>query len=431
MPIFRKIIVLLTICFIGIPGFYVYESIAAIGLYMEASGYTKIEISFLYNCFYFPNIIVSLFTGIIIDKLGENPTSIVFSIFMLIGQGLISFFKNIVAMSIGRCLLGIGASAIFICQLKMFSTNFPNHKSTVFAIHMIFNRGCSLLSYLTLPLIANIRPIDNDWRVALYLCTLICVICLVVNILYVILDKNKNLVDSNTPIMEIKSGLIFCLRHPAVWILILIAFFFYGCFMSYNALSPIIIYEMYGFNKETASQIVSFLFLGSMIFTPIIGFLCDRYGHRNIHMGVALLLSIIVFSSMVLTQTINIVFLTIILGIGYGVTPNLIYTLAVMSVKNEYIGITIGLLEVAIAWAVLLFSFGFSYLVQINRIPLALSMSALLLTVCFILNMILGLYSKFKMGNLYGKPLFAQIKTFDEKSDIIFESKPLLHKDYF
>lgn len=400
------ILIVILICLIGIPGFYVYDSIAVLGPYLkEELNYTQVEIAWLYSCYYFPNIILSLFAGILIDKWGERKCSILFSCITVLGQSIISLFPTIWPMSIGRFILGIAGEGMFICQLKLFSTIFSSRISLVLSISLVFNRLCTLLAYLTLTPIAEI-----NLYLALYTCTIVCIICLIINVLFIFIEyigmKNSYLYPIKIDIINPKNinilkGIKQCLKSFPLWCLILIGFLYYGAFLSYASLSPIFISKYYSYDVKTSNFIVSLLSFGSIIGALSFGYISDKTGRKLFLMYLGILFGLIPFAILSITNTVNIIILTISLGISYGAVPCILYSLISLMVDKEYIGIATGLIEVSNAWAVLIFPLLFGLISDIGSPLLGISCFTILLGLCLIIIIVLFGYSKFKLNDQY------------------------------
>jgi MFS family permease len=72
----------------------------------------ELEFNMLYSIFSLPNIILPIFGGILIDKLGVGLSLMIFSIIDLLGEAVVMFgaFKsNYTLMMIGRLILGVGS----------------------------------------------------------------------------------------------------------------------------------------------------------------------------------------------------------------------------------------------------------------------------------------------------------------------------------
>jgi MFS family permease len=398
--------IMLCICIIGIPGFYVYDSIAVLGPFLKDElNFTQVEIAWLYSCYYFPNIILSLFAGIIIDKWGERKCSCLFSLLTIFGQAIISLFPTIIPMSVGRFLLGIAAEGMFICQLKLFSTTFPNRISSVLSLSLAFNRLCTWLAYITLTPIAKI-----NLYLALYTCTGICIFCFIINILYLYIEAkaatNSYLYPHcfedlpSVATIKIWQGVKYCLKSFPLWCMIIVAFFYYGSFLSYASLSPIFIGEYYSLTITQSNFVVSLLSIGSIIGALIFGLLADKIEKRLLLIFIGLLFGLISFSILSITNKVNIIVLTVMLGISYGSVPCLLYSLIPISINKQYVGIATGLIEVANAWAVLIFPLIFGYLLEQNKGTLGISLFTILLTLCIISVIILFVYDLY-----YSEPL--------------------------
>ena len=374
-----------TICFIGTPGFYVYDSIATLGPYLIDYGYTRVDVSILYSVYYYPNIIFSLLAGLLVDKWGCQKSLLFFSALSAVACFIQIWSLNFWILVIGRVLLGIAAEAIFICQIKLYTLNYSRNLSLVMAMSLVYNRGASWLAYLTLPMIVERYKVKG----AFYFCFLLAMVCLLVNIVYFIIKRRDDPEITQTSTLK---GLKFCLRQGKFWILLGIAFFYYGAFMSFNSIAPIIIEQTLDVSPEKANRIVSFLTLGAIIGSPLIGYLSDRFKTSTLFIAFGILCGLVPFGLLLLGVAKGMIILFLCLGISYGVVPSLLYRSISLIIEAELTGIATGLVECINAWAVIVYPILYSFLYEKGHVGYAYSLLMILLTLSYILNIILGIW---------------------------------------
>lgn len=380
----RQIILFFVICLIGTPGFYVYDAMAVIGPYLLKDGYTELQISWLYSCYYYPNIIFSLLAGICVDRIGVNSSSCLFSITTVIGAGIMYSFENIIGLTIGRIILGISAEAIFVCQIKWFILFFQSRLTLTLALSLVYNRLASWLCYITLPYIANVSV-----SMALLSCLCICITTLIINLIFVKCLKSSTEHKLNNS--AIRAAFLYCFKSPKFCLLFGLTFCYYGAIMSYNALAPTIIVILYNVSPERANHIASFLTLGSMILTPFIGWLTDKYQKLNLWLALGLLFAVIPISCLIADLDIPIILATLLLGFSFGIVPCLIYRSISLFIPTDFSGIATGLIEASTSLAVVIFPLSFSWLFKYTTFSLALTLILVLLTLGYFINLALGL----------------------------------------
>lgn len=398
---FWSIIQFIIICFIGTTGFYVYDSIAVMGPYLLKLGFSEVQISLLYSVYYYPNVIFSILAGILVDKWGTHKSLLLFSLLSMLSCGVLSISINFYILLLGRMLLGIAAEAIFICQVKLFTLYYSNNASLTFTSSLVYSRASSFLSYITLPLI--IDKMTLNW--GFYTCFILGILCFLVNILYYYM-VNKISVDEEKLMKEevnIIGGMKYCLRLPSFWIMLIWAFCYYGAFMSFTAIAPIIIQKYIIISAEKTNQITSFLTFGAMIGSPIVGFITDKLGYHTLAISFGILCGIIPFSCLIVLSRINqttMIILMLFLGFSYGIVPSLLYRSINFIIPSKLTGIATGLIESSNAIAVCILPTIFSYLYQYGYNDMAIILLVILLTITFVLNVIFGLIKSSSMNDI-------------------------------
>jgi MFS family permease len=85
------------------------------------------QFNLLYSLYAFPNIIIPLIGGILIDKIGARVVLIITSTFCVLGQAIFGFggYSNLFSiMLVGRIIFGIGGEVLHASQNTLISNWF-------------------------------------------------------------------------------------------------------------------------------------------------------------------------------------------------------------------------------------------------------------------------------------------------------------------
>jgi hypothetical protein len=102
--------------------FYIYDNPSALKPYLQNAfkgQLSEAKFSLLYSVYSFPNIVLPFFGGFLCDKYGAYNCTILFSLFVLIGQLVVSIgasATNYNLMLLGRVLYGLGGETITVSQ---------------------------------------------------------------------------------------------------------------------------------------------------------------------------------------------------------------------------------------------------------------------------------------------------------------------------
>lgn len=88
---------------------------------------TEFEFNLLYALYAFPNVIIPLLGGILIDKIGARIVLIISAMFCVLGHLIFGFggYRNVFGiMLVGRAVFGIGGEVLHAAQNTLISTWF-------------------------------------------------------------------------------------------------------------------------------------------------------------------------------------------------------------------------------------------------------------------------------------------------------------------
>jgi MFS family permease len=105
------------------PGnYYIYDNPSALKPYLQNAfkgGLTEAKFSLLYSVYSFPNVILPFVGGYLVDRYGAYNSTILFAVFVLLGQTIVSLGMSIESynmMLLGRVLYGMGGETITVSQ---------------------------------------------------------------------------------------------------------------------------------------------------------------------------------------------------------------------------------------------------------------------------------------------------------------------------
>ena len=108
--------------------FFIYDDPSALQTLLQNVRFKKtLEInSFEYNFFYtfynFPNIILPMLGGLLIDRIGSNTSNILFASLIALGQGIFSLGVSIKSFPIavlGRFVFGLGGESLIVSEFNV------------------------------------------------------------------------------------------------------------------------------------------------------------------------------------------------------------------------------------------------------------------------------------------------------------------------
>jgi MFS family permease len=98
--------------------YYIYDSISPLADLLRAARIFRFNIGLLNAIYSFPNIIMVLIGGLLIDRIGTK-TSVRYLPFIMLGSIVTALTGNIWLMSAGRLLFGLGAESMIVVITTM------------------------------------------------------------------------------------------------------------------------------------------------------------------------------------------------------------------------------------------------------------------------------------------------------------------------
>jgi sugar phosphate permease len=281
-----------------------------------AAQFANIGSMYLYAYF-----IMQIPSGILADKLGPRKTATSFSILAAIGSVIFGLAPNIMIAYLGRFIVGIGVSVVFVCLIKVQSRWFYSRN---FALMVGFAGIAANLGAILAQTPLVIAASTFGWRnTFIYLGLAMVVFAILVAIL--VRDDPK---DMGLPGMDelegrpatasdikVSEALKSVMVNKKTWIISLV---YTGLYTGYIVLlgtyGVSYIMALYGLSKIDAANLIISAVVGTMVSGLVIGYISDKIKKRKIvivSLSIATLICWIIFIYVKLTIALLTVFLFI------------------------------------------------------------------------------------------------------------------------
>ncbi len=327
--------------------YYIYDSISPLADLLKAQlSFSDSNIGLLNAIYSFPNIIMVLIGGLLIDRIGTKTSVLIFTALIMLGSIVTAITGSIWLMSIGRLIFGLGAESMIVAITTIIARWFKGKElSFAFGLNLTVAR---LGSFLALNSPSWGKSLYEYWQSPLWITVAGGVFAFICVVLYFFLDiyasKNYELPKEGeqdaillSEILRIKeksrwyifstlAAVVILLSYVnndnwAIYLIALIAAalilflkpksfstsFWYItalCVTFYSAMFPFQTFaikffqEAHGTSREVGGNLSSILTLAAMIFTPLFGLLADKIGKRSLLMMFGSLLIIPVYLMM-------------------------------------------------------------------------------------------------------------------------------------
>ncbi len=279
--------------------YYIYDSISPLAdLLVKQLKFTDADIGLLQGIYSFPNIIMVLLGGIIIDRIGTRLSVLIFTALIMIGAFVTAVTGELFVMASGRLIFGLGAESMIVAVTTIIARYFKSKElSFAFGLNLTVAR---LGSFLALNSPTWGRNLFNYWQSPLWITVSAGVFAFVTIIIYYFLDiagtkKYRLPKEGEQDKVVLKEIFSF---HKSFWYITALCVTFYSAMFPFQTFAIKFFQDAHGTTREVGGNLSSMLTLAAMIFTPLFGLLADKIGKRSLLMMFGSLLIIPVYLMM-------------------------------------------------------------------------------------------------------------------------------------
>jgi nitrate/nitrite transporter NarK len=364
--------ILILVGFILSVNYYFYDAFSTLkDLLTKEFGFSNTDYGLFVSFYSIPNtfLLMAVVGGIILDKLGIRRTGFMFVFFMALGAfltaygaskyytsgglgyGLMqsflpSYSPELKMMLLGRFLFGLGAETSIVVVSKILVKWFKGKDlALAFGLKVGFGR---LGTFAALQLSPVLADGGAELDTAIWLAAILTMSGLLAFMVYMLfdmkLDRQVQQSEMNRSTEKFKfKDILGLLGNPAYVYIALICVTFYSAVFPFNAFAPDFLLNKFGMSYEASGQIASLLPLGTLVFTPLFGFMIDRHGRAASAMIIGSLVLLLVHLSFTFTGIYPHIPM-ILLGVAFSLVPAAMWPSMVKLVKDKEIGTAYGLM---------------------------------------------------------------------------------------
>ncbi|NMG46595.1 MFS transporter [Azoarcus communis] len=218
-------------------------------------------------------------TGILVDTLGARRILVIGSLIAAAGSGLFGMADGLQAALVGRTLIGLGVSVVFIAMLKLIAVWFDERRfATLVGLAMLLGNLGSMLAGAPLAALAE----HVSWRGIYFALAAISVLIAVGSFLLIQDQTTDTDAKPRFDRTVIVNGLNGVLRNRATWPAVWTNFGLAGSFFAFAGLwaTPYLV-QVHKLTRVEAASHLSLYFAGFAVGCLAIGSLSDRLGRRK------------------------------------------------------------------------------------------------------------------------------------------------------
>jgi len=361
---------LLLVSFVMFATYYFYDVFSAIKSTLQSeTGLSNAEYGLMVGAYSFANsfLLMAILGGIILDKWGIRKTGFIFLSFVVLGAmttayGASDLFKpgafgysfmssifsryspELKMMLLGRFLFGLGCETCYVTINKIMVKWFKGKElAFAFGINLAIARFGTATAFIFSPVLINAQ---TGWATAGWFGAVLVLVSLLGFITYAMFDvkfdrhvKEKLPEDKSD---EFKfSDVIALFKNPSFIFVTLLCVTFYSAVFPFLAFAPDFLHNKFGFSLKQSGWITTILPYGTIVFTPIFGWFCDRKGKSASLMIFGSLLLIFVHLTLSLTSLTPYIPMFV-LGIAFSLVPAAMWPSVAKIVEEKRLGTAYG-----------------------------------------------------------------------------------------
>ncbi|MCH4886066.1 MFS transporter [Acidaminobacter sp. JC074] len=247
------------------------------------------------SLYFYAYMFMQIPSGILADTLGAKRTVTYGTLVAGIGSLVFGFASNVVMIFIGRILVGLGVSVIFISLLKILADWFePENFGRMSGITSFVGNMGGILAQTPLALVVA----AFSWRhafIGMGLVTL--VICLMCKL--IIVDKKKEVSEK----VDIKKGLLIVIKNKHTWPGFVVFAGLFGAFASMTGTwGRAYMSDVYGLTKVSSANYMAIMVLGMALGSIVTGMVSDKVKLKKMPMVVLASINVISWGFFVLVN---------------------------------------------------------------------------------------------------------------------------------
>jgi MFS family permease len=362
-------IVLVLISFAMFGNYYIYDCISPLAdLLAVQLKFSDSDIGLLQAIYSFPNIIMVLVGGFIIDRLGTKRSTLIFAVLCLLGAvitaaaetamlqaagGFIATWllpssfhdvsRTLIMMAAGRLVFGLGAESLIVAVTTAIAKWFRGKElSFAFGVNLTIAR---LGSFAALNSPTWAKQYYDHWQMPLLISIAAGVVCVAGAVIYWVLENNavgkyEMGAANETDKVVWKDLLNF---GTSYWYIVALCITFYSGIFPFQTFAVKFFMDAHGTTREFGGFLSSILTLFAMIATPLFGLMVDKIGKRSLFMMFGSLLLIPVYLIMAYTH-VSLYVPMAMMGIAFSLIPAIMWPSVAYIVDQSKLGTAYGLM---------------------------------------------------------------------------------------
>jgi MFS family permease len=337
-------LVLVVVSLVMFGSYYVYDALSPINEYIQQGmGISNEDFGKLFTFYSIPNLFFLLVVaGFILDKIGVKKAGTLYAFLILLGSFMTSVGagSSFALMLAGRAVYGFGSEATLLVVNKVIARWFKGRElGFAFGLNITVMR---LGTILALRASAPIADATGSYKSAIWVSTAIMLVAFISFLVYLIVDKKSARADKGGDGEKIIFSDITRLGAP-FWVISFLCLTYYSAVFPFTSHAIRFLQMKWGMTAAQGGAYTSYIMTASMVFTPFLGLLVDKRGHRGKIMVIGSLLILPAHLLLGLTD-LHPIGSFVLLGISFSLVPAALWPAIPILVKEGFLGTAYGII---------------------------------------------------------------------------------------
>ncbi len=363
--------IMLLVSFTMATNYYFYDALSPLKDLMHLKlGFSSTDYGIFISAYSVPNVflLMAVIGGIILDKIGIRITGFTFIFLQALGAALTAYGTTdyflqgglgyglmesflpswspaLKMTTLGFFLFGLGAETSIVVISKVIVKWF---KGKEIALALGLNIAIARLGMAAALVISPLLAKGDNLPLPIWFGAMLLGIGLLAFLVYMMIDmrfdKQVNERMEADPTEEFRiADIKNLLTNPSFIFIALLCVTFYSAVFPFVKFAPDLMTNKFGVSRELAGTITSILPFGTLVFTPIFGYICDYKGKSASLMIYGSILLVVVHLMFSLTHITPYVPMFI-LGVAFSLVPAAMWPAVAKIVETNKIGTAYGLM---------------------------------------------------------------------------------------
>ena len=344
-PLFRwAVLLFMSLAMFG--NYYTYDAVAPLAsMLTKELGFDDTQLGLLNAIYSFPNIVMVLVGGIIVDRIGPGRATLYFTLVSLVGAAVTVASNAFPVMALGRLLFGLGAESMIVAITASLGQWFKGRQlGFAFGLNLSIARAGSYA--------ADLSPTwgkalyAQGWRPALLISVALMAMASAAAVVYWLLERHaarRYQLDRPAPADRIVWADLVRFDR-SYWYIVGLCVTFYSVIFPFRSTFAIKFFQdSYKLTLEEAGTLNGYVFFAAIFVTPLFGLVVDKLGRRSLFMALGSLILFPVFLMLAYTRW-NLWISTAMIGVAFSLIPAVLWPSVPYLVGSERLGTAYGLM---------------------------------------------------------------------------------------